>query len=97
MTELSERRTIRALFKGSAGRVLSKAKRYLRENWGAPFVLGFMVLLVVTAVLLSLGLDLLANELALYTYYALVAGVVLQLVSFLKQGNKGSASHDGTE
>ena len=97
MIELSERRTTRALLKVSAGRVLSKARRYLRENWGAPFVLGFMVLLVVTAVLLSLGLDLLANEVALYAYYALVAGVVLQLVSFLKQGNKRGVSLNGSE
>jgi len=86
---MPERRSIRALFKGSAGRVLSKTRGYLRENWGAPFVFGFMVLLVVAAASLAMGLGSLANEVAIYAYYALVAGVVLQLVSFLKYGEKG--------
>jgi hypothetical protein len=76
------------MFKGSAGRVLSKARGYLRENWGAPFVIGFMLLLVVAAVSLAIGLDFLANE--VYAFYALVAGVVLQFACFLKYGERSS-------
>jgi len=64
----------------------SLIKEYFREHWGAPFVLGFMVLLMVAAVSLVYGLASLANEIAVYAYYCLIAGVVLQLVCFLKYG-----------
>ncbi|MGD0028131.1 MAG: hypothetical protein ABSC91_04240 [Candidatus Bathyarchaeia archaeon] len=67
----------------------SRVKRYVRENWGAPFILGFMLLLVVAAVSLTRGLNALADEVSLYAYFALVAGVVLQLVCFLKFREKG--------
>ncbi len=63
-------------------------KKYFRENWGAPFVLGFMALLIVAAVSLVMGLNLLANGVAAVSYYSLVVGVVLQLVCFLKYGKK---------
>ena len=75
--------------KDSAGKILAKMKAYFRENWGAPFVLGFMVLLIVAASSLAIGLGFLANEVAIYAYYALVAGVVLQLVCLLKYGENG--------
>jgi hypothetical protein len=61
-----------------------KVKGYVKENWGAPFIIGFMLLLIVAAVSLSMGLSSLANGVAVYAYYALVVGVVLQLASFLK-------------
>jgi heme/copper-type cytochrome/quinol oxidase subunit 4 len=63
-------------------------KGYFRENWGAPFILGFIVLLMVAAAFLTVGLVFLADEVAVYAYYALVAGVVLQLVCFLKYGER---------
>lgn len=62
----------------------SRGKRYVRENWGAPFIVGFILLLVVAAVSMATGLDALADNAATYAYYALIAGVVLQLVCFLK-------------
>lgn len=74
--------------KDSAKAVLNKMIVYFRENWGAPFVIGFMLLLSAVAVSLVNGLELLANEVAVYAYYALVVGVVLQLVCFLKYGEK---------
>lgn len=58
-------------------------KRFVKENWGAPFIVGFMFLLIDTGFLVSLGSDL-ADTSALLAFFALVAGVVLQLVSFLK-------------
>jgi hypothetical protein len=67
----------------------SRVKGYVRENWGAPFILGFMLLLVVAAVSLTTGLEALADEVAVYAYCALVAGVVSQLVCFLKFREKG--------
>ena len=68
---------------------LSLVLKYLRKNWGAPFVIGFQVLLLSCAWLLIQGYTSLANEVAIHAYYLLVIGVVLQLVSYLKCG-KGS-------
>jgi hypothetical protein len=65
-----------------------RMKIYTRENWGAPFILGFMLLLMVAAVSLSIGVADVANDVAIYAYYALVGGVVLQLVCFLRYKNK---------
>jgi len=67
----------------------ARVKGYVMENWGAPYILGFMLLLMVAATLLAIGSSFLANEVAVYSYYALVVGVVLQLVCFLKYGEKG--------
>jgi hypothetical protein len=74
--------------KGSAKNFLAKIKGYFRENWGAPFIIGFMLLLMGAAVSLSMGLEFLANEVAIYAYYALVVGVLLRLVCFLKYGER---------
>lgn len=65
-------------------RVTVGARGYVKENWGAPFVVGFMALLMVAAVCLLMDFAVLANEVAVYAYYALVVGVVLQLVCVLK-------------
>ena len=70
-------------------RFLFRAKGYVRENWGVPFILGVMLLLMVAAGSLSVGLDVLANEVAVCADYALVAGVVLQLICLEKCGAKG--------
>jgi heme/copper-type cytochrome/quinol oxidase subunit 4 len=67
-----------------AKEVPARIKVYTRENWGAPFIVGFMLLLIIAAVSLSIGVAEVANEVAIVAYYALVAGVVLQLVCFLK-------------
>ena len=61
--------------------LLEKAGRYTLSNWGSPFVLAFIVLLLASAVILSEGQSDLANTLAIYAFYALVIGVVLQIVS----------------
>jgi heme/copper-type cytochrome/quinol oxidase subunit 4 len=65
---------------------LFKTNRYVIENWSSPFIVGFVLLLIIAVALLAMGLDWLANELTYYAYFALVAGVVLQLVCFLRQG-----------
>jgi hypothetical protein len=77
----------------SKGRFLPRVKKYFRENLGAPFVIGFQVLLLVCASLLIMGNSVLANEVAVYAYYLLVAGVVLQLFSFLRY-EKGKKEND---
>ena len=74
----------------SVKRFLPGVKRYLRENLGAPFVIGFQVLLLVAAGLLVAGTSALANEVAVYAYYLLVIGVVLQLASFVRSRGEDS-------
>jgi hypothetical protein len=64
--------------------------RYSKENWGAPFVLGFMGLLLAAVICLAFGLEWWASEVAVYAYYSLVVGVVLQLVCFWKSDCEGS-------
>jgi|YelNatPaOPRAMG01_1025707.scaffolds.fasta_scaffold158617_2 predicted tellurium resistance membrane protein TerC len=66
------------------GRIIN----YLKENWGAPFIICFMILLMVAALFLAEGVELVANEIAVYAYYFLVAGVILQLICYLKYGPK---------
>ncbi|MEM2405815.1 MAG: hypothetical protein QXR05_11835, partial [Candidatus Methanomethylicia archaeon] len=63
-----------------------RIKQYFRVNWGAPFIIAFMILLVAAAYYLSLGFEGEANSIAVYAYYMLVLGVVLQLVCYLKYG-----------
>jgi len=45
--------------------------------------MGFMLLLVVAAASVSMGLAGFADEAAVYPYYALLVGIILQLVCFL--------------
>ena len=77
----------------SFNKIMLKVEGYVKENWGSPFIVGFMLLLVAAAVSLSAGLSSLADTVAVYAYYALVAGVFLQLASFLKYRGKS----DGDE
>ena len=69
-------------------KIMLKVKGYVGENWGSPFIVGFMLFLVVAAVFLSAGFSSLADTVAVYAFYALVAGVFLQLASFLKYRGK---------
>jgi hypothetical protein len=75
---------VSSMYKGFVKAIPAKVKRYLRENWGAPFIVGFMLLLMAAAASLSMGLAALANDITIYAYYALVIGVFLQLAYFLK-------------
>jgi hypothetical protein len=63
-------------------------KMYPQENWGAPFFAAFLLLLVVAAASLAVGSADLAKEVAIYAYYALVVGSVLQLVCFVKYNKR---------
>jgi len=72
------------------GKITVKVKGYVKENWGSPFIVGFMVLLASAAVSLSEGLSSLADGIAVYAFYALIAGVILQLVCFVKYREKVS-------
>lgn len=64
--------------------LIARTKSYVRANWGAPFIVAFMGLLMIAAVSLALNWSALVDTVAVYAYYALVVGVVLQLVCFLR-------------
>ena len=74
-------------------KIILTVKGYVMENWGSPFIVGFMFLLIAAAVSLFAGFSSLADAVAVYAFYALVAGVFLQLASFLKYRGKS----DGAE
>jgi len=73
-------------------KVSIKIKNYLKENWGVPFIIAFMILLIACAGLLTIGNEELANELAVYAYYFLVTGVILQLACYLKYEKRSNKS-----
>ncbi len=75
-------------------RFLRRVKGYFRENLGAPFVIGFQILLLTCACLLVMGNSALANDLAVAAYFSLVIGVVLQFVSFLRYGGEGQGKNE---
>jgi hypothetical protein len=58
--------------------------RYVRENWGSPFIVAFMLFLLSATVPLSMTLYHLADSIAVIAFYALVVGAILQLVCLLK-------------
>ena len=68
--------------------IMLKFKGYIKGNWGSPLIVAFIVLLFAAAVSLSIGLSSLADTVAVYAYFALVAGVFLQLACFLKNRGK---------
>ena len=71
-------------------------KRYLRSNWGFPFIVSFLLLLLSAAVFFAAGLISLAEVLAYVAYFTLAIGAILQVVTIRKQGDKGEPSSDGS-
>jgi len=69
-------------------RIKKRHLNYFKENLGAPFIITFMISLLAAAGYLAIGLETVANEIAIYAYYALVIGVMLQIASYLKYRNK---------
>ncbi len=75
---------IQNLIKASVNSVSTWAKPYLSINWGSPFIAVAVLLLIVAAASLSTGFIDLANRVAIYAYFALLFGVILQLLCFIK-------------
>lgn len=65
-------------------RQIKRLKEYLRENLGAPFIIAFMALLLLSAVHFLLGVNEMADSLATVAYFVLVGGVLLQLASYIR-------------
>jgi hypothetical protein len=66
----------------------AKIIRFFRENCGSPFIVAFVLLLLFAAISLSVGSSTMVNDVAVYAYYALIVGFILQLVCFLKDRKK---------
>jgi hypothetical protein len=74
-----------------SNKILLKVKGYIMENWGSPFIVGFVVLLVIancfcaiSSFPVSTDIYSLPNTLAICAYFALAGGVSLQLARFLR-------------
>ena len=65
-----------------------KVNAYFKENWGSPFIVGFMLLFFSAAVSLSIGFPFLAGSIAVYAFCALVIGIALQGVCYVKYRKK---------
>jgi hypothetical protein len=74
-------------------KLLLVAKSYVKDNWGSPFILAFMLLLIDASIQLYIGFPYAAYSIAVYAFYALVIGVILQLFSFLRYTRKNEADH----
>lgn len=71
--------------------LLVKIRDFVRGNWGFPFILVFIILLLLAAVSLTVGASIIGEYVAVFAYYALAIGVFLQLVCFLKARKKVDA------
>ena len=69
---------------------VARLRLYFLNNLGAPFILGFMVLLLGCAYFLIVGNSNFANVLANVAYLLLVVGVVLQSISYFLEQRKNS-------
>jgi hypothetical protein len=65
--------------------IRERTERFDRENWGSSLITGFMLLLIASAFLLTAGLTPVAESTAILAYFALLIGVVLQLIFFRKK------------
>ncbi|MCD6095567.1 MAG: hypothetical protein J7J99_03270 [Thermoprotei archaeon] len=67
---------------------ITPIRKYVRENPGGPLIILFMLFLVTAAMELAKGSENIANRCAEVAYYYLVAGVILQLLSAIKEERK---------
>jgi hypothetical protein len=63
---------------------ISKIKAYAFTNKSVPFIMGFILLLSVSAVSLAGGLWQFAQVLGSCAYFVLVIGVILQLAPYFR-------------
>jgi hypothetical protein len=73
----------------------AKIRKYVTKKWWAPFIIGFICLLVVAAGLLAMGLVAQAEVVGALSYFTLVAGLIIHFACFLRHENrKGAKNHD---
>jgi hypothetical protein len=64
------------------------SRQRLRSDWGAYFIIGFIVILLIAVSFYIIGSVQLAESIANYAYYALVIGVVLKILGFAIEKHK---------
>lgn len=67
---------------------LPKAHAYIKEKPSAPFIIAFMVLLIICVFLLIFKAEKAAEQLANIAYFALVIGVGIKVYWMIKYGEK---------
>jgi hypothetical protein len=68
--------------------LIENLRTYIVRNWGAPFIIAFAILIVISGILSVSGSAEIAGVLAVYSYYALAIGIVLQGLSYVKYGEQ---------
>ena len=63
-------------------------KEYVKENWGSPFLAGFILFIIGAVFSLTLGWASLAATEAVYAFYALMVGFFLQFICYLKYSSR---------
>jgi len=66
------------------------------NNWGFPFIGAFLIILFGAAVLLAVGSSSIAEITANVAYFALVVGVILQLICFSRKKPKNGDGFVGS-
>jgi hypothetical protein len=67
------------------GVIRLKVKGYIKHNWVFPFIIGFVVFLFSAAILNALNYSKSAEDIAVLTYFSLLAAVLLKLATYLKK------------
>ena len=63
---------------------------FAKQKYDSRIPIGFaLLLLVITAFVLAFSSEALANRIAIYSYYYLVVGVVLQLIGYIREKPRG--------
>ena len=62
--------------------IICKFKRVFNSYVSIVLILSFILMVIVCAVLLSIGLEYLAEIIAAVAYFALVAGVIMSIFNF---------------
>ena len=65
-------------------------KSYIQANPGTPFIITFMVLLLLAAALLAYTRTSEANNVADYAFYSLVLGIAIQIAVIVREERKHS-------
>lgn len=76
--------------------ILIVFKRNVKEDWGFPFIAGFITLIFAAAILLVVGWASVAEATATCAYFTLAIGVVLQLVCLGKNRRENGAVFHGS-
>jgi hypothetical protein len=70
---------------------------YFRSNPGTLFIIAFQALLVSAAALLVSGNSSMADEIAVYAFYALVIGVAIQIAVAVREERKRTRTTKSNE